>query len=128
MELPNGVERFRCELEKLGVRVVGKRWRLKWKCPVKDLNLGYVMEDGEVWTNLAGHWTAPEVQECFESYKQSLAHAWGGEVKAGKQTRYVVKGDGSRFLFHSLSDQQLQEWIVAIKELQRAVLGLLRQS
>ncbi|MXY51416.1 MAG: hypothetical protein F4Y86_02645 [Gammaproteobacteria bacterium] len=124
MELPKDVERFRRELKKIGVRIEGV-WCLKWKCAAGDLNLGYVMGDGEVWTNLARHRNDPDVEACFERYKQRLAHSWGGEVKAGEQTRYVVKDDSGRFFFHSLDNEQLQEWIAAIKELQRAVLASL---
>ena len=100
-------------------------WCLKWKCAAGELNLGYVVGDGEVWTNLARHRNDAEIESCFERYKRRLAHSWGGEVKAGEQTRYVVKDNHSRFFFHSLSNEQLQEWIAAIKEFQRAVLASL---
>lgn len=124
MELPKDVGRFRRELEKIGVRIEGV-WCLKWKCAAGDLNLGYVMRDGEVWTNLARHRNDPEIEAGFERYKQRLARSWGGEVKAGKQTRYVVKDDNCRFFFHSLGNERLQEWTAAIKEFQRAVLASL---
>ncbi len=118
---PNGVERFRRELKRLGVRVVGTHFSLKWKCAVGDLNLGYTMGSDQIWTDYVGN-RLPELEVYCEAYKQRLASAWGGEVKEGPSgTRYVVKGDGSRFLLHDLDKQQLRDWIVAIEELQHAV-------
>ena len=121
---PIGVECFRCELEKLGVRVEPTPFKLVWKCAGGDLNLGYVMGNGKVWTDAVGN-RLPEFEECCESFKQRLAYAWGGEVKEGSNTRWVVKGDGSPFLFHSLGNQELRAWIAAIKQLQQSVLGML---
>lgn len=93
--LPNELKQFLERLEARRVYVEMKRsLNLKWDRPAdgRDINLGYIVKGGQVWTDAAG-WFLPK--HLASDYWNEVAKAWGGELvrrpkKDGKWSGFVA--------------------------------------
>ena len=88
--IPDKIRAFLERLEPLGVYADYRRsLNLKWDPPSgKPINLGYILRDGQVWTDAAG-WSAP--QELSRRYQEELAAAVGAEVEKKKLDYWHIR-------------------------------------
>jgi hypothetical protein len=116
--LPETLERFMSDLAAVGVYPEYKRsLNLKWDPPSgKPINLGYIMRDGQVWTE-ATNWAAPH--EISHAYEEEVANALGGEVdRTTFGDNWHVRIDGRVPRIDAIADR-LGAWQSAIERFVR---------
>ncbi len=120
-ELPEALGAFLNRLADLNVYAEFKRsLNLKWEPPAgKPINLGYIMRDGQLWTDAAS-WLLSD-KNLAQSYIEDLAKVFDGEVMRFPNSKipYVGVG-GSAPHIETLMDR-MDAWYDAIERFQNSV-------
>lgn len=112
--LPKRIRSFTKKLESLSVRADYQRsLNLKWAPPEgKPVNLGYILRDGQVWTD-AVNWNLPN--EVSRPYIADLAETLAVEIeKDALKGKWHIRIDGHAPRIEQLADR-LDDWYKVIE-------------